>query len=905
MDVKSAVAEIDYCNEELKKQMRAKRLRDILRLIIVGYLIGRNVDIKISDLTRKRESAKSWLLERFREIEVIHLQLEEVRNSATILSSIERKQLIFKIQSLANELPLLKNDEVLDRKENWRALSKCSEEIVLQEKEYICEEISEVLCSNNYLDFSQKKRIVDSLKIHQDNLAFFEQWKLIDLSFLTNARKELEANREFVISYNSKFVERRKREYAYLFKTKKFCLDEEQKTAIVTDDKYNLVVAAAGSGKTEVLTTRIAYLIKQKPQRIESNRILAIAFQDKAREDIEKRLADNFGIDNVSVKTFHKLGKNIVEKHRGRKFWRNETLDDTHKLSEVKRIYKQKLQENDFYDLFLEYLRFFNANSTESTERETILRQKMSSSYVSINNTPVKSLAEKEIMDLFLTQKINGQKIQIEYEPDFEEFQPDFRLTDFDLYIEHWGINKKGEVPDYFKLNSGQYKEKMTKEKELFTAENKLFVETFSYEYDEKERVKFISLVKERVLKKLQERYSKKFELSPMTYEEVVEVAWAPYDDPTPTNIVNFIKNAKIYGLTPDMVVEKLRKGKWTLKQETFARLSLEVYRRYEQFLKETGKIDFEDMINKAIESLLQDSSLYYDVYDHVLIDEYQDISDQRNKLVGLLLERNPKCKLFCVGDDWQSIMGFAGSNVNFFLNFKDYFPNPEITKIQTNYRSQSTIVDAGAALIANNGRNQIPKVTVAKNGTAKKIVVVSSDHEDKKYEAKYFEQTAQDCVNKISELIRTGTHPNDILVLSRFISRSFIIDVFRKKAKENGISFPEKNEQLKSNQIRLMSAHGSKGQQAKFVFIFNVIRGRYGFPCEIDDISIFEPVRENYPKQDQRQEERRLFYVAMTRAKEELVVYTWDIFVSQFVKEIEPFIEWKPLHYWIKNTLD
>ena len=517
----------------------------------------------------------------------------------------------------------------------------------------------------------------------------------------------------------------------------------------------------------------------------------------------------------------------------------------------------------------------------------------------------MKSRAEKEIMDLFLTHKINGQKVQIEYEPDFGEFQPDFRLTDFDLYIENWGINKKGETPDFFSLTTEQYKEKMKKEKELFTAEKKLFVETFSHEYNEKEREKFINLVKARVLKKLQERYSKEFELTPMTYEEIVEVAWAPYDDPTPKNIMNFIKNAKVYGLTPDRIVEKLRNGKWTSKQEAFTRLSLEVYQRYEQFLQETGKIDFEDMINKAIESLLQDSSLYYNLYDHILIDEYQDISAQRNRLIELLLERNPKCKLFCVGDDWQSIMGFAGSNVNFFLNFKDYFPDPEITKIQTNYRSQSTIVNAGAALIANNGRKQIPKVTVAKNGTAKKIVIVSSDHTEKKYEQRYFEQTAQDCVNKISKLIESGASPNDILVLSRFISRAKIIDLFREKAQERGISFPEKNEPLKGNQIRLLSAHGCKGQQAKFVFVLNVIRDRYGFPSEIEDISIFEPVRENYPKQDQRQEERRLFYVAMTRAKEELVIYTWDIFLSQFVKEIDSFIEWEPLHYWIENSSD
>jgi DNA helicase IV len=567
MDVKSAVVEIDYCNEELEKQMRTKKLRNILRLLIIGYLIGRNVELKILELKRRREFAENWLLERFNEIEAINLQLEEIQNNATILNSIERNLLNSKIQGLAEDLSLLKNNNVSNRKEKYqKVLSKCSEKIVLQEKEGICGEISKIICDDSYLEFPRKKQISDNLTIHQDNLSFFEQWRLLDLNFLNNARKDLETNREFVENYNDRLVEKRKREYEHLFKTKKFCLDEEQKRAIVTDDKYNLVVAAAGSGKTEVLVTRIAYLTQQKSNGIEPNRILAIAFQDKARDEIGRRLAENYDISGVNVKTFHKLGKDIVEKRRDRKFLHNEILNDTQKLSEIKKIYKQKLQEKAFYGLFVEYLRFYNSNYDESIEKANILSQKEAARYISINDTPVRSRAEKEILDLFLTHKINGQKIQIEYEPDFREFQPDFRLTDFDLYLEHWGINKQGQTPANFNLSSEQYKEKMVKEKELFRIENKLFVETFSYEYDEKDREKFINLVKERVLEKLQEKYSKKFELSPMTYEEIIEVAWAPYDDPTPKDIMNFIKNAKVYGLNSDRKIEK-----W--KMDTEARI--------------------------------------------------------------------------------------------------------------------------------------------------------------------------------------------------------------------------------------------------------------------------------------------------------------------------------------------
>jgi DNA helicase IV len=898
-DVKSAVSEIICCDEKIEKQLRNKKLRNILRFLIIGFLFGRNIDHEISELKRRRESAENWISTRFKEIDAINSQLEELRKNAVILGPIERKQLVSKIQMLVNELQILKNNRIETEQEYRIRLSECAKELILQEKESICKEISRIVLSNSYLEFRSKEQLINYLKICEANISFFEQSELIDLNFLSKAKKDLKANKEFAERYNHNFIEKRKIEYSHLFKTKEFSLDEEQKKAIITDDKHNLVVAAAGSGKTEVLATRIAYLINQKPRGIEPNRILAIAFQDKAREDIAERILKNFNITGINVKTFHTLGKSIVEKYRGRIFIHNEILKDAQKLTEIKKIYERKLQERAFYNLFLEYLRFFNSETVESSEKYENLAKKKEAKYISLNNTQVSSRAEKEIFDLFLSHKINGKKIRIEYEPSFGEFQPDFWLTDFDLYIEHWGINREGHTPDSFRVTSEQYKTKMEKEKELFEKEKKLFVETFAFEYYENDRGKFNEIVKKRVLEKLQEAYHQEFELSPMSYEELVEIAWSPFDDPTPQNINNFIKNAKVYGLTSERIKDKIRNGNWTPKQETFTRLALEVYRDYEQFLRESGKIDFEDMINKAIEALQQDSCLYYDVFDHILIDEYQDISSQRNKLIELLIGRNPKCKLFCVGDDWQSIMGFAGSNLNYFLNFKDYFPNPETTKIQTNYRSQSMIVDAGAALIANNGINQIQKNTHSKKGTGKKIVVVSSDHQGKKYETKYFEQIAQDCVNKISRLIEEGIAPNDILVLSRFISRAYVVDVFRKKANEKGISFPEKNERLKKNQIRLTSAHGSKGQQAKIVFVLNVIRDRYGFPCEIEDNSIFEPVRENYPKQDQRQEERRLFYVAMTRAKEELVIYTWDMFVSQFLKEIAPFIEWESLHYW------
>lgn len=119
------------------------------------------------------------------------------------------------------------------------------------------------------------------------------------------------------------------------------------------------------------------------------------------------------------------------------------------------------------------------------------------------------------------------------------------------------------------------------------------------------------------------------------------------------------------------------------------------------------------------------------------------------------MLDRNPKCKLFCVGDDWQSIMGFAGSNVHFFINFDKYFENPAVTKISTNYRSVKSIVDAGASIIKNNGASQIPKATVSYRDEVREIRVLRSTHK-KDFELRYHEQTAEDCLSRIRSYSKT-----------------------------------------------------------------------------------------------------------------------------------------------------
>jgi DNA helicase-4 len=303
------------------------------------------------------------------------------------------------------------------------------------------------------------------------------------------------------------------------------------------------------------------------------------------------------------------------------------------------------------------------------------------------------------------------------------------------------------------------------------------------------------------------------------------------------------------------------------------------------------------------VDELRRNNDLCKNVYDHILVDEYQDISAQRYKLIKELLDQNPKCKLFCVGDDWQSIMGFAGSNLEFFVNFEDYFDHPEITKISTNYRSIKTIVDAGACLIKNNYSCQLQKSTLSNMKKEEIIKVIRSPHEIN-YKWNYYRDIARDCLDRITEYLKHNYDPKDILILSRLMQvhthqmpkLHYIMDNLLKGAEQRGIKI-SRNAKTTRN-IRLLTVHKAKGLEAKVVFILNVIKDTYGFPCEIEDPAILEPARENYPLQDQKEEERRLFYVAMTRAMEDLYIYTWEPAMSEFLEEIADYTVEERLSY-------
>jgi DNA helicase-4 len=264
-----------------------------------------------------------------------------------------------------------------------------------------------------------------------------------------------------------------------------------------------------------------------------------------------------------------------------------------------------------------------------------------------------------------------------------------------------------------------------------------------------------------------------------------------------------------------------------------------------------------------------------------VLVDEFQDISNQRMELINGFVNKHSNTKLFCVGDDWQSIYQFTGSDVSFFIDFEQHFPHSETTHLTWNYRSTPNIVEMANSLISHN-KYQVEKVikSIRQDGFQPLLFRISN-------KASFYSKILLDWAFRlIKKLLDEGVAPEDIMVISRFNKR---LSDLEQKCGAAGMSIKEKGAS-RSNGILFYSAHRSKGSESEHVIILDIVSGLYGFPCEIQDSSVLDLARRNNTK-SYIEEERRLFYVAITRSKKFLYVFTVEDDESLFIEETEPFM--------------
>ena len=770
-----------------------------------------------------------------------------------------------------------------------------------------------IRASGTYLIYSQKTDFIEKCDTYEKTIntlnAERQYFSQTSQHVFDTTSDQIRSCKQNILDYNENFVKKRMKEYESLFQKSPFPLDNDQRRAVIVDDKHNLVIAGAGSGKTETLITRIAYLVLRKPDTILPGRILALAYQNKAAQEIRNRLKERFGVD-VKVKTFHSLGWEILQKAYDKPPQMRFSGDNFEReyLEFIARTFDEVKKTPDFRKDILRYIIFFGEvepirNETDFSKKAEFFQYMSNLSYTALNGVKVKSWAERAIYNFLLTHTINGKAIGVKYESPAtwikyldkhgkeKNPRPDFLLTDFDIYIEHWAIDKSGNVPSWFSgiAASKKYTDHMNKKRSHFLGQTIYsLLETYHWEFTEP---LFLEKFQNRLISVLKKKYpSREFVIEEIYSDALIEKVWdenKEFIDALPKNAAQFIQIAKTYHLTSADVRNRLRQEQWTGRQRAFAIIAVRLYERYEADLRSKNCIDFADMINLAIDELHKQDNLYKNVFDHILIDEYQDISTQRSDLIKTLLDKNDGCKLFCVGDDWQSIMGFTGSNLDLFVNFGNFFDHPARTDLTVNYRSSKSIVDLGAAIIRQNEDAQIKKVTLANNPETRQITVFASTFGS--YNSKkYYDQIISHCLTQIEQYLKQGYHPEDILILARILTPIVHWSNFLGYARARGI--PISTELKNPNKIHLMSVHKSKGLQARVVFILDVVKGLYGFPCEIENPDIYE-LAINGPKRPREEEERRIFYVAATRAKEDLIIYSQKNAMSDFLGEIKEHI--------------
>lgn len=648
-------------------------------------------------------------------------------------------------------------------------------------------------------------------------------------------------------------------------------LDNQQIEAIVRKNNNQLVIAGAGSGKTTTIVGKVKYLLKSNQYNPED--ILLLSFTDASAREMKERVKNETGID-LDVFTFHKLGLDIIKSSIGKVV----KVFDKDLYDIVKKIINEKIKDFDYFNKLIHFMATARFDIKDEFDFRT---EKEYEEFLKTNKpTTLKGEIVKSYGELEIANYLFAHNIDYEYEKDYEfdtateehqQYTPDFYLPKYGIYIEYFGINRNQKVAPFFKSKNGKsasetYNDSINWKREIHRKNNTKLIETFYYE--KKEKTLISNLEKQLIANNV------KLELR--TSGEIFEII-------NKNNVGLFGEVCKSFGTIINLIKSNNYSFEYLYSLELVQRLYLNVltldlvrpiYDAYQRILEENDMIDFNDMINMA--TLFVSENKYVHNYKYVIVDEYQDMSNARYRLLSAL--RNQKnYKLFCVGDDWQSIYRFSGSDINLITHFKDYWGKTYISFIERTYRFTSMMSELSGNFIMRNP-NQYKKQIDAKISDDLAIGFINAYSEHK-------------CVDFLNEKLCKLEHNSTVYFLGRY---SFDIDIIRNNrgytlkydysSNVIDITFNRR----KDLKIKFLTIHKSKGLQADYVVILNNKNYGMGFPSKINDLPIINILLDGDLDNYSYSEERRLFYVALTRSKKKTFLFTVKDNKSCFVTELE-----------------
>lgn len=660
-------------------------------------------------------------------------------------------------------------------------------------------------------------------------------------------------------------------------------LNPQQRQAVLSDKKRILVLAGAGSGKTNTLLQKIHYLINDK--QADAKSILAITFTKNAANEMVDRMilsTDKTGfykkvletngikqeelsrerikmldkypwLKQITIKTFHSFcyqimrdeGVNVFDNrfkivpkaaNSSSDFIGNTAVETE---SEIAKKIAITLSDDINYLLALKrYIVDYYVDRIKEKEADSEFRPE-GKFFTTLKNDKVRSKSEQYIADWLYCNNIEYVYEKKERVDKFS-FHPDFFIPAANLYLEHVSALSHPTFWKEMELKKGGITCIKTFDKATHNSTD------FNKMLD--------CVVRGRITEKISTNTSLNYSAQFDGYKK--ELA----------SFFRMVLDVKGTIKTSDKSLDEIAMAASSNEHErvrNFYRVALPIINGYYDYCINRSYLDFDDLIAYSIKLLKEHPETkkrYQNQFKYVMVDEFQDVNNQQVVFLKELV--NSESQLFCVGDDWQSIYGFRGSVIDYIVNFKEHFKNPEIIKLNLNYRSTDFIVKASNEVIKNNKFQVSKKVSAVQKGGAK----IEVNYAEKEGDTESF------IWEKIVKHIDEGIPSEEILVLYRRTAMKIDVEKKLKKAAIHNVQFK--------------TIHGAKGLEAKVVFILGLNSARGGFPDPWMQDKIYHVIKKT-AYDTLLEEERRLFYVALTRAKSHLYLMSQKGNVSQFIKEI------------------
>jgi DNA helicase IV len=638
-------------------------------------------------------------------------------------------------------------------------------------------------------------------------------------------------------------------------------LTQEQAKAVVCFDNRVLLVASAGSGKTSTMVAKAGYALKNG--YFEPERMLLLAFNNDAAKELGQRIKERLGplglpADKVVAKTFHAFGLDVIGQATGKRPslapWVETGRDLEHLLSIVDDLKDSDIVFRAYWDLFRIVLgqdipKFGKeGESPDSWDKNT-----KQEGFWTLNNEVVKSRGEQVLANWLFYNGIN-YVYEAPYEVDVadaqhRQYKPDFYFPDAKAYLEHWALDDNGEPPAAFV----GYREGMAWKRQVHATNGTKLLETTMAELWSGKAFRYL----EAELPKLG------LNLDPDP--ERPAPGRKPIENPRLARTFrSFMMHAKSNRLSLRELRARLSSGvagEFRFRHTMFLDLFEKISAEWESRLKQEKCIDFEDMLNLATDCVEQGQ--WSSPYELVMVDEFQDASLARARLVAGLVGGADK-HLFAVGDDWQSINRFAGADLAVMTDFESRFGRAVMLKLETTFRCPQSLCDISSKFVQRNPK-QLRKVVRSSQPPVEGPVRIVRVRDELQ-----IRMAVSRRVEEIACTVAPG-RKEKVLLLGRYQKdRDYLPPVYDQSRID----------------LEFITVHSSKGLEGDHVIMPRMTSETLGFPSRVADDPVLQLAM---PGGDSFEfaEERRLFYVALTRARSTATLVTVTHKESPFVTEL------------------